>query len=82
MAGGGGEPGGASIAETNAGPRAEKMGTASGCGGDVPPDALGSSSTERRWGGGSQREKRKWRYWVKPILSTSYGMLWKRKVRK
>ena len=28
---------------------AEKMGTASGCGGGVPTDALGSSSIEQRW---------------------------------
>lgn len=61
MTRGGREPGGVSIAETNAGPRAvsaaEKMGTASGCGGGVPTDALGSSSTERRWGWGDPDKK-------------------------
>lgn len=87
MTGGGGEPGGVSIAEANAGPRrvsaAEKTGAASGCGGGVPTDVLGSSSVQLSWGvGGSQTERRKWRYWMKAILSTSYGMLRNKKVRK
>ena len=77
MTRGGREPGGVSIAETNAGPRAvsaaEKMGTASGCVGGVPTDALGSSSTEWRWGWGDPDKKQEM-----DVLSEGYSFnkLW------